>query len=80
MSFLKFKSLVLFIKIVAKLLLLPPFGNIQSCNYVLRARALAFVFLPVACLRLLSQYFNANFPLFQNLAIFLILGNCNFND
>ena len=37
----------------------------ESCKYVLRARALAFVFLPVTveCLRLLCQYFNAIFPL-----------------
>ena len=30
------------------------------------------------CLRLLCQYFSANFPLFRNLILFLFLGNCNF--
>ena len=41
-----------------------------------------FLFLPVVleCLRFLCQYFNANFPLFSYLAIFLFLGSCNFYD
>ena len=33
MSFFKFKSLVLFIKIVTKLLLLRPFGNLYNYYY-----------------------------------------------
>ena len=32
------------------------------------------------CLRLLCQYFNANFPLFSQLGYFSFLGNCNFYD
>ena len=45
-----------------------------DCNYVVRVRALAFVFMPVTleCLRLLYQYFNANFPLFSQLGYFVI--------
>ena len=45
-----------------------PTDHIESCNYVLHARALALVFSPVGgavaleCLSLLCQYFNANFP------------------
>ena len=47
-------------------------NHIQSCNYVLCARALAFVFLSVAleCLSLFCQYFNANFPHFSKLGYF----------
>ena len=47
-------------------------NHIQNCNYGLRTGALAFVFLWVTleCIRLLCQYFNANFPLFSYLGYF----------
>ena len=57
-------------------------NHIQSCNYVC-VRARAFVFLPVT-LRMftppLSVFYCEFPPIFNNLAIFLFLGNCNFYD
>ena len=54
-------------------------NHIQSCHYMC-VRACSVVFFVIAGLRFLCQYFNANFPSFNNLASFLFLGNCNFYD